>query len=91
MAVNGPEHMNSKWWELQLRNMGLIPPTQRSPRDFDAAAYKEVISGEDPIKYFVATVLEFQILSELCQSSGHLGPLHRCDFYKSREAGRILM
>lgn len=26
----------------------------------------------------------------LCRASGHIGPLHTCDIYRSREAGRIL-
>lgn len=82
--------MNSKWWEFRLRYQGIIPPNQRTSDNFDAGAKYHVISDQDYIKYFVATVLQFQIYSELCSASNHIGPLHTCDFYRSREAGRIL-
>uniref|UniRef100_A0AAG5DUT4 Angiotensin-converting enzyme n=1 Tax=Anopheles atroparvus TaxID=41427 RepID=A0AAG5DUT4_ANOAO len=76
--------------EFRLRYQGLIPPAARGYEHFDAGAKYHVISDQDYIKYFVATVLQFQIYSELCQAALHSGPLHTCDFYRSREAGRIL-
>lgn len=82
--------MNIRWWELQLRYLGVVPPTQRTQDDFDAGAKYQVISDQDYIKYFIATVLQFQIYSEFCQSINHVGPLHTCDFYRSREVGRVL-
>lgn len=82
--------MNTRWWELQLRYLGVVPPTQRAQDDFDAGAKYQVISDQDYIKYFIATVLQFQIYSEFCQSINHVGPLHTCDFYRSREVGRVL-
>ncbi|XP_001648845.2 angiotensin-converting enzyme isoform X2 [Aedes aegypti] len=86
----GPIGMNARWWELRLRYQGIIPPVARGFEHFDAGAKYHVISDQDYIKYFVATVLQFQVFSELCQASHHVGPLHTCDFYRSREAGRIL-
>ncbi|XP_065090381.1 angiotensin-converting enzyme-like [Ochlerotatus camptorhynchus] len=86
----GPVGMNARWWELRLRYQGIIPPMGRGFEHFDAGAKYHVISDQDYIKYFVATVLQFQVYSELCQASHHVGPLHTCDFYRSREAGRIL-
>ncbi|KFB45637.1 AGAP007982-PA-like protein [Anopheles sinensis] len=86
----GPVGMNARWWEFRLRYQGLIPPAVRGYEHFDAGAKYHVISDQDYIKYFVATVLQFQIYSELCQAALHSGPLHTCDFYRSREAGRIL-
>jgi peptidyl-dipeptidase A len=82
--------MNSKWWDLRLRFQGIIPPVARSMQSFDAAAKYHVISDQDYIKYFVAAVLQFQIYAELCAAANHIGPLHTCDFYRSREAGRLL-
>lgn len=35
-------------------------------------------------------ILQFQLFESLCDISGHKGDLHKCDFYKSREAGRLL-
>lgn len=86
----GPIGMNARWWELRLRYQGIIPPLSRSQDDFDPGAKYHVISDQDYIKYFVGTILQFQIYSELCQAANHVGPLHTCDFYRSREAGRIL-
>jgi peptidyl-dipeptidase A len=86
----GPVGMNSKWWELRLRYQGIIPPINRTSDNFDAGAKYHVISDQDYIKYFVATVLQFQIHAELCLAANHVGPLHTCDFYRSREAGRVL-
>ncbi|EGI62308.1 hypothetical protein G5I_09303 [Acromyrmex echinatior] len=46
---------------------------------------------------FVAGVLQFQLYRALCQAAGQRSeidnprrPLHRCDFYRKPEAGRIL-
>lgn len=86
----GPVGMNARWWELKLRYQGVIPPTSRTTDHFDAGAKYHVISDQDYIKYFIATVLQFQIYAELCQAANHVGPLHTCDFYRSRDAGRIL-
>ncbi|XP_055595323.1 angiotensin-converting enzyme-like [Uranotaenia lowii] len=86
----GPVGMNARWWELRLRYQGIIPPTGRGFEHFDPGSKYHVISDQDYIKYFVATVLQFQIYSELCVASHHVGPLHTCDFYRSRDAGRIL-
>ena len=41
-------------------------------------------------RYFVSFVLQFQMHKVLCETSGHVGPLHKCDLYESREAGRLL-
>lgn len=86
----GPIGMNARWWELRLRYQGLIPPNTRTNAHFDPAAKYHIISDQDYIKYFVATILQFQIFAELCEAANHVGPLHTCDFYRSREAGRIL-
>lgn len=86
----GPIGLNSKWWDLRLRYQGLVPPIQRYAEHFDAGSKYHIISDQEYIKYFVGTVLQFQIFSELCQAAGHVGPLHTCDFYRSRESGRIL-
>lgn len=42
------------------------------------------------IRYFTRTVLQFQFAEALCNISGHVGPLHDCDFYNSKEAGTAL-
>lgn len=82
--------MNAKWWELRLQYQGIIPPLPRNSEHFDAGSKYHIISDQDYIKYFIATILQFQIFAELCSAANHVGPLHACDFYRSREAGRIL-
>lgn len=86
----GPVGLNARWWDFRLRYQGIIPPVTRSSEHFDAASKYHIIADEDYIKYNVATVLQFQIFKELCLAAGHQGPLHTCDFYRSREAGRLL-
>ena len=41
-------------------------------------------------RYFTRTILQFQFAEALCSIAGHKGPLHRCDFSKSKEAGAAL-
>ncbi|KAJ8727335.1 hypothetical protein PYW07_001454 [Mythimna separata] len=48
------------------------------------------------VKYFVSTVLQFQIYRAVCERTGQFipgdpsRPLHKCDFYRNQEAGKIL-
>lgn len=41
-------------------------------------------------RYFVSFIVQFQFHAELCKAAGHTGPLHRCNIYRSAEAGRLL-
>ncbi|XP_028158444.1 angiotensin-converting enzyme-like [Ostrinia furnacalis] len=87
---DGVHNMNSRWWQMKLRYQGVIPPMPRTENDFDPGSKYHVVSDQEYIKYFLATILEFQIFEQLCIASGHTGHLHECDFYRSREAGRVL-
>lgn len=83
--------MNARYWELKLRYQGVIPPIPRTNDHFDPGAKYHIISDQDYIKYFVATVLQFQIFAEVCQVANQRNAaLHTCDFSRSREAGRLL-
>nr|CAD7417556.1 unnamed protein product [Timema poppensis] len=84
------EEMNSRWWDLRMRHQGIIPPISRSENDFDPAAKYHVVADMPYIRYFVSLILQFQLHESLCQAAGHFGPLHTCDIYRSREAGRLL-
>lgn len=42
------------------------------------------------IRYFVSLILTFQFHEALCRVSNHTGPLHKCDIYQSKEAGKKL-
>ncbi|CAH0551874.1 unnamed protein product [Brassicogethes aeneus] len=87
----GVKTMNADWWELRLRFQGIVPPVKRTESHLDAAAKRHVIADMPYIRYFVALLLEFQVHDVMCDAAGHRGPLHTCDIYRSREAGRILM
>ncbi|XP_048477778.1 angiotensin-converting enzyme [Plutella xylostella] len=87
---DGVQNMNSRWWQMKLRFQGVIPPMQRTEADFDPGSKYHVISDQEYIKYFLGTVLEFQLFEQLCQAAGQAGHLHECDVYRSRDAGRLL-
>ena len=43
-----------------------------------------------PRRYFFSYILQFQFHEKLCQAANHVGPLHTCDIYRSKEAGAVL-
>lgn len=47
-------------------------------------------SSSLPSRYFVGFIIQFQFHEALCQAAGHKGPLHKCDIYQSKEAGKRL-
>jgi peptidyl-dipeptidase A len=82
-----PADYNKTWWELRLKYQGVAPPLARSEADFDPAAKYHVAANVPYTRYFLAHILEFQFYRALCRDSGYKGPLHRCTFYGSKEAG----
>lgn len=82
-----PADYNKTWWELRLKYQGVEPPLARSEADFDPAAKYHVAANVPYTRYFLAHILEFQFYRALCRESGYKGPLHRCTFYGSKEAG----
>lgn len=85
-----PSQYNQKWWQLRTHYQGIKPPVARSEADFDPGA-KYHIPGNTPYaRYFLSTVLQFQMYRALCQQSGYKGPLHRCSFYGDKAAGEKL-
>nr|XP_022901638.1 angiotensin-converting enzyme-like [Onthophagus taurus] len=87
---------NDKWWEYRKQIQKVKPPVQRSETDFDPGAKYHVAGDSQYISYFVAHILEFQLYRSLCIAAGEYDandenkPLHKCDFYKSKEAGTKL-
>ena len=55
--------------------------------DLDPPTLFHINQGFDMMRYFTRTILQFQFAEALCKISGHEGPLHRCDFSGSHEAG----
>ncbi|KAK4885806.1 hypothetical protein RN001_002077 [Aquatica leii] len=86
----GVKNMNSAWWDLRLRYQGIIPPDLRTEQQLDPMSKKHVPADIPYINYYIALLVEFQVYESLCAAKGHIGQLHTCDFYKSREVGSIL-
>jgi peptidyl-dipeptidase A len=82
-----PADYNQAWWELRLKYQGVAPPDKRSETDFDPAAKYHVAGNVPYIRYFLAHIYEFQFYRSLCRASGYSGPLNRCTFYGSKDAG----
>jgi len=82
-----PADYNKAWWDLRLKYEGIAPPVPRSETDFDPGAKYHVPGNVPYTRYFLAHILEFQFYRALCQASGYKGPLNRCTFYGSKEAG----
>jgi peptidyl-dipeptidase A len=82
-----PADYNKAWWDLRLKYQGVAPPVTRSEADFDPGAKYHVPANVPYTRYFLARILQFQFYRALCQASGYTGPLNRCTFYGSKEAG----
>jgi peptidyl-dipeptidase A len=82
-----PADYNKSWWALRLKYQGVAPPMARSEADFDPGAKYHVAANVPYTRYFLAHILEFQFYRALCRESGYKGPLNRCTFYGSKEAG----
>ncbi|CAG9795376.1 unnamed protein product [Diatraea saccharalis] len=90
------EQYNCHWWRLREQYQGIKPPVLRSELDFDPGSKYHIPANIPYIRYFVSTILQFQIYRALCEKTGQYipgdpsRPLHKCDFYRNPEAGKIL-
>jgi peptidyl-dipeptidase A len=82
-----PSDYNKAWWDLRLKYQGVVPPVERSEADFDPGAKYHIPANVPYTRYFLARILQFQFYRALCRESGFSGPLNRCSFYGSKEAG----
>ncbi len=85
-----PEDYNRSWWDLRLKYQGVVPPVERSEADFDPGAKFHVAGNVPYTRYFLAYIYEFQFYRAMCHESGFTGPLNRCTFFGSKEAGAKL-
>uniref|UniRef100_A0A3P9JMD2 Angiotensin-converting enzyme n=1 Tax=Oryzias latipes TaxID=8090 RepID=A0A3P9JMD2_ORYLA len=83
-----PNEYNKEWWNLRLKYQGLCPPVARTEEDFDPGMHltKNVLF----FRYFMSFIIQFQFHKALCEAANHNGPLHTCDIYQSKEAGKLL-
>ncbi len=86
----GPDGYNQLWWQLREQYQGVSAPNERPADAFDPGA-KYHIPGNTPYaRYFLAHILQFQFFKSLCEIAGNEGPIHRCSFYGSQQAGEKL-
>src|SRR5438045_3359318 len=78
------------WWELRATYQGISRPSEATPEDFDPGAKFHVPANTPYTRYFLARILQFQFYRAMCREAGFTGPLYRCSFYGSKEAGRKL-
>jgi peptidyl-dipeptidase A len=82
-----PADYNKGWWDLRLKYQGVAPPVERTEADFDPGAKYHIPANVPYTRYFLARILQFQFYRALCHEAGYKGPLNRCTFYGSKEAG----
>jgi peptidyl-dipeptidase A len=85
-----PADYNKEWWDLRLKYQGVAPPAPRSEADFDPGAKYHVPGNVPYTRYFLAFIYQFQFYRALCKEAGYTGPLNRCTFFDSKEAGAKL-
>ena len=85
-----PGEYQAAWDRMRLQYQGIVPPSPRSERNFDAGAKYHVPASVPYTRYFLARILQFQFYKAACDIAGWQGPLHRCSFYGNREVGRRL-
>ena len=82
------ENWNAEFWRLKRKIVGVVPAIKRNNNlNLDGATIFHTIHNFDMIRYFTRTILQFQFFETLCKTSGHTGPLHRCNFSGSKAAG----
>uniref|UniRef100_T1J0B9 Angiotensin-converting enzyme n=1 Tax=Strigamia maritima TaxID=126957 RepID=T1J0B9_STRMM len=93
--INEKEY-NAKWWKLRKAYQGIEPSIKRTETDFDPGAKFHIAADVEYLRYFVATIIQFQFHKSLCIAAKEYDPkdpqkpLHKCDIYKSKEAGKLL-
>ena len=85
-----PADYNKAWWELREKYQRVAPPVDRTEADFDPGAKNHIPTNVPYASYFLAGIYQFQFFKAMCDASGYKGPLNRCSFYGSKEAGAKL-
>ena len=85
-----PANYNKAWWDLKLQYQGVVPPVERTEKDFDPGAKYHVPGNVPYARYFLAGIHQFQFYRAMCKAAGQTGPLYQCSFYGSKDAGAKL-
>jgi peptidyl-dipeptidase A len=83
-----PADYDKAWWELREKYQGVKRPAPSAANGFDAGAKYHVASDTPYARYFLATILQFQLHRALCRKAGYNGPLNRCSIYENKAAGK---
>jgi len=86
----GAADYNKAWWDLRRTYQGIASPVPRSESDFDPGAKYHVAASVPYTRYFLSTILQFQLHRALCREADYQGPLHLCSIYGNEAAGRKL-
>lgn len=95
------ENSNDYFWDLTRRFQRVEPPNMDVNRHrlFDVSAKFHFAANVPYARYFFANILQYQIFRGLCEATlyGKVSgnetlnmPLHKCDVYGSRRAGKLL-
>ncbi|ALC41434.1 Ance-5 [Drosophila busckii] len=92
------QDLNCAYWRLQDKYAGVQPPIWRTMKDFDMdyRFYRGLNPDQSNTKKFISEILGFQFYRSFCLASGQykpgddIYPLHNCDFYDSKEAGKLM-
>ena len=82
-----PEQYNNAWWALRTKYQGVAPPVPRPADAFDPGAKSHIASNTPYMRYFLATIYQFQFHRAACRIAGWNGPLNRCSIYGNKEVG----
>ncbi len=85
-----PEQYNARWWELRQQYQGVMPAVPRADDDFDPGAKYHVPSNTPYLRYFLATILQFQFHRSLCETAGWKGDITECSIHGNKAAGERL-
>lgn len=88
-----PNEYNCRFWKLRESYSGIVPPVQRTEKDFDATAKYHVSADVEYLRYLVSFIIQFQFHKAACEIAGEYVPgdaekiLSNCDIYQSTNAG----
>ncbi len=85
-----PATYNKDWWALREKYQGVSMPEARAADGFDPGAKYHIPANVPYARYFLATILQFQMYKSMCDASGHKGPLAECSLYGQKAAGEKL-
>lgn len=84
------ENYNQAWWDLRAKYQGLSAPEARPSEGFDPGAKYHIPANVPYARYFLSTILQFQMFKAMCDASGYQGPLAECSLYGQKAAGEKL-